>query len=124
MSFYRNICIMRGKFNKIEKCNCNRSVTVSAADTSVAVTSVKDDYVEYVNNQSAAVFIPDTSAMSDYYAAAIASQDETTLMNTLTELPAQYVYQSCRSKKRRIFQNACCFFNRYFRHSRIRYSIC
>lgn len=52
-------------------------------------TAQKDDFLEYNNNQAATVFLPENSTIADAYTAAIQSQDEAILMDTLNALPAQ-----------------------------------
>lgn len=52
-------------------------------------STLKDDFLDYNNNQAATVFLPENSTIADSYTAAIQSQDETTLMDTLNALPAQ-----------------------------------
>ena len=52
-------------------------------------TAQKDDFLEYNNNQAAAVFLPENSTIADAYTAAIQSQDEAILRDTLNALPAQ-----------------------------------
>ena len=52
-------------------------------------TAQKDDFLDYNNNQAAAVFLPENSTIADAYTSAIQAQDETLLMDTLNTLPAQ-----------------------------------
>jgi len=52
-------------------------------------SALKDDFLEYNNNQAATVFLPENSTIADSYTAAIQSQDEAILMDTLNVLPAQ-----------------------------------
>lgn len=52
-------------------------------------SELKDDFLDYNNNQAATVFLPENSAIADSYTAAIQSQDEAILIDTLNALPAQ-----------------------------------
>jgi len=52
-------------------------------------TAIKDDFLDYNNNQAATVFLPDNNTISTAYTAAIQSQDEVVLMDTLNVLPAE-----------------------------------